>query len=354
MRKYFKYLIKKNIPLFVVLTAVLTIATFSELLTARLFYTDGNTHQNFASGIPFSALFAIIGISCVFVAVYTFRYKMDKRSIDTYYSLPITRQELMISHYIVGLLVLLASFTTVYFASVINLSLRQNLYNMSSFFVGYPIAILSIILFYTINVCIFTKANNVVDGCIFILGYLALFFMIATKITDFVNTPFPAYAFTTFFPILGAFDLTNDFAIKGYDATINAKTIPAITPPSEFTVNYFNTYQRAVLGVIFSIILTIILVVYTILTLKRERAEDVEGTSEQFLGYKLLIPTYSILLNALNRQTSLNSNSFTMFSIYFICAIILTMVYKRKIKIPLKWLGICFASNFLGMLLQLI
>ena len=86
------------------------------------------------------------------------------------------------------------------------------------------------------------------------------------------------------------------------------------------------------------------------LLLPYEKGENAEQISDSWFGYKLLIPTYTAFLLALN----LNTFDMIWFCTIAVAAIVATVVYQRKFKFHLKWWGMIGGALALGLFLGIL
>ena len=110
MRKYLCYEIKKNIWTLFVLSAVCLIPYVATVSTMLLTY-GSEYPANPRLGIM---AFELIVLAFV-VPVYCFSFKMQKRSVDFYYALPLKKEKLYAVKLLVGALLVLVPYTVAYF-----------------------------------------------------------------------------------------------------------------------------------------------------------------------------------------------------------------------------------------------
>ena len=89
-KKYFNYLFKsrKNINIFLLIVNII-------ITSFNLFTGSGESAYRYINILELTA--AIILIECLALPIMIFFYRFSKRAADTYFSLPITRQELLIT-----------------------------------------------------------------------------------------------------------------------------------------------------------------------------------------------------------------------------------------------------------------
>ncbi|MDO5330113.1 MAG: hypothetical protein Q4F15_01600 [Bacillota bacterium] len=134
-KSYFKWQLKQWIPMFFILTAFLgAIFLFTALLQTPYAINAATTSDGvyyypfYMSSTPGSMILsaiipAIIATFSMPFFVYSYRYK--KQSADTYLPLPLKRGTILRTRLIIGLLMLLASITVVYWLGIGIFAIRQ-------------------------------------------------------------------------------------------------------------------------------------------------------------------------------------------------------------------------------------
>ena len=109
MIRYLKYELKKNFWTLVVLTAIAVIVYVVTVSTSKLFSTG--TYGIFNQDPQISLIYTILGIFCAVVPVLMYSFKMNKRSVDAFYSLPIKKEKMYLVKTLMGLLLVLIPYT---------------------------------------------------------------------------------------------------------------------------------------------------------------------------------------------------------------------------------------------------
>ena len=151
-REYFTYLLKskKYILLLILLVTLL-----------NCFGSSGS----FSNGIQIF----ITGIMCFLVPFSVFYYIHDKRAVDTFYSLPISRKKLLCTGLLFCILVIYLSLML----CVIVFALSTKMHILKFVYVA-VVALLAISTLVLFNVAIFTLANNTIDGIVILGAYTLL------------------------------------------------------------------------------------------------------------------------------------------------------------------------------------
>lgn len=330
--KFFCFEIKKHLWAFVVLVAVCTLPYIVELSTMDFSYV----YRHYQTGEMFTvlhssqiglALFAL-GALCFLSPVLVYSFKMSKRGVDGYYSLPLKKEKLYLVKTMVGLLLVLIPFTVMYWSGFLTLLCRaENPYDMFWYLPAYfGSALLGICLF-GLNAFLFTRGNSVADGIVFMLAYIPFFVMLyAYCIEAFNLSNYPSETgFFSFGSLVQFGTAMNDLILRYENVSLS---------PLTFVV-------MPILGVAGYALLFILL--------PYEKGENAEQVSDSWFGYKILIPVYTAILIALN-----DASYIIFFCLIAMSAIIATVVYQRKFKFHLKWWGMIGGALMLGLFLGLI
>ena len=123
--KFFCFEMKKHLWAFVVLAAVCTLPYIAKLSTMDLFYVyehhdTGEMITQILSSQIGLAFFAL-GALCFLSPVLVYSFKMSKRGVDGYYSLPLKKEKLYLVKTMVGLWLVLVPFTVMYWSGFLTL-----------------------------------------------------------------------------------------------------------------------------------------------------------------------------------------------------------------------------------------
>ena len=128
MIRYLKYELKKNFWTLVVLTAIAVIVYVVTVSTSKLFSTG--TYGIFNQDPQISLIYTILGIFCAVVPVLMYSFKMNKRSVDAFYSLPIKKEKMYLVKTLMGLLLVLIPYTIAYWLGFLTIALRENYFHL--------------------------------------------------------------------------------------------------------------------------------------------------------------------------------------------------------------------------------
>ena len=314
MKKYFLYELKKN-AFAICFLAVFAIAEYTiPLMSQKAEYLKFN--NNFAQ-ISFTAGF----IACM-VPVWVFNYRMKRRSVDLYFSLPLSHTKILTVKYLIGLIAVFLPYTLAFWlGSFVIMYKLHGIYNLAYIPALYACSLLPIFCLYTLVSFIYTRANKPVDGLVFVImwmfaGWLLINFL--DRFTGYSSTVFHPEYYTFFSPLS---ETTRHFngLISGGDS---------------FYYNNLPTLSEEInMGIAYSItgLLSVAATAGIFLCENHTKAENAGQISESLYGYRVLIPLYAfILMSGINF-----SYPDEIFFVVLLClgVYLLSVLYKRTAKI---------------------
>jgi hypothetical protein len=252
-----------------------------------------------------------------------YSFKMKKRSVDAFYSLPIKREKIMLAKTLVGLLLVLIPYTIAYWAGFLTVCCRENYFRLGYYVPGYFGGVLFGVCLYGVYAFSFTRSNRVSDGIIYMLAYTFIGGLLARSIVlNFELVPqagaLEPYDFISFAG-LDVFGGNIDNLICGDVVTWRAITF--------------------VVPIVYAVLSYTLLFVLV----KKEKGEDAEQISLSRFGYRTLIPLYIIAFMSMNRNGSLLN-----FFLILIGAVVTTVAYTRKIRFGRKYWAMIGISLAVG------
>ena len=282
MIKLLNYFLKKRLQLITIVSAILVIIVFiicydNKYVYDKVMYdqtTGIEYYVTTAINLPFDSLRFLVIILAIIIPILEFSFKMKKISIDQMYSLPIKREKLYITKYLVGLIEIIIPITISFLFMVLLIICKENLFKTILFIPYYFGLIILTTIIYTLVVFIFTRCNTVTDGVVLIGLYSLVFLSLFTAIKTRINWTFLQYisSFSIFSPLK-----TFDDYMRSFICNKN---------PSEWIVYKF------MWSLIIEIILFVIMTVLFFVLLKKQKAEDAEQISNSYFGYNLMIQLY--------------------------------------------------------------
>lgn len=338
MKKMLSYYIKKRWYIIVVLSLILTAITSVVLLNNNFIriqniYENGNIvgAKEVAKNSPLGMLAVFAALLATIVPIFEFYFKMSKISIDQFYSLPIKKEKLYFSKYIISLLEIVIPITVSFITTYIFLLIKPNIFDMKYFFIFYILLLLITIMLFTCIVFIYTRCNTFFDGLINILGYSIVLVPIVAIVQKVFNLRYNHFGDWSFYFLYSP--------ITRLTVILNELFINKFSTSDVFISDYiiFHTF----------IILSIIAFVLFIKLNKNEKAENSMQISKSRFAYKFLLPTYIISLLAL----SVYSGSAILLILVIVGGYLGYVIYKRSFKLS-KYDYYCLLINLaFGLLL---
>ena len=347
MKAFWKYELKRSLRLLLILLAVCIVPLVINCAQSELFWmgeVNGKNRLSVYDVLVPSAAF-MIGALALCLPMYLYAFKSAKRSVDTWYALPIKRWKIYFIKTMVGFFLMIVPFTAAYWLGVGTLAIRENYYQMSAFIPTYFSLLFYGICLFGISAFFVTRANVIADGLVFLFGCaflgmllletaFALFDLVLINPTTVViPSAGRTYIRTTF----ETFDLTLFGGISR-----STDVFSGLVCGEERTLEWWWFVIAAVYGALgyFGLFATA----------KTGRAEDAEQISTTWFGYKTLLPIYTTLA-----AFSFASTGGILIAVVgaSIASLAGYIAYRRKIKIE-KWDWICLvASVAIGIILSL-
>lgn len=177
MIKFIRYELKRNLLPMVIFTAIAClIVGIMNTLSDTYYYYDFPNEVRVRSAL-LSTPTVIFVILCVIVPILQFSFRMKSRGADLWYSLPVKREKLMLVRTLAGLLLAVIPFTVSYWFGFFILLGRTNYYVLHGYLLYY-LALLPLgVLLFGIYSFLFSRANTVCDGIIFMIAWTFIFMM---------------------------------------------------------------------------------------------------------------------------------------------------------------------------------
>ena len=340
--RYFRYELKKNLKTLGLLTAICTIIYVVVTSTSNLYYSYGTIavyvpgHSN-SGGIrnnspQISIIYLLLGAMCFVVPALMYSFKMNRRSADAFYSLPIKREKLYLVKTLVGLILVFVPYTIAYAAGFLCIALRENFYNLIWYLPGYFGGILFGLSLYGVAAFSFARANRVADGVIFMIFYALIGLLIASLVEEIEierGIPYDERMETMYFSPMGCFIL--------FSEKIDALLREGGNQDLDFLMFLF-VFLHAVAGFALLFLLP-----------RFDKGEDAEQYSDSWFGYRVMIPLYTALLIGLMGGTE------ALYIVLFtVAAIVMTIIYRRKALFSWQYWVMIAVGALGGIVLNLI
>lgn len=309
IKQYYRFLLKKRIPFIIgliigfTLIAIITNCVENYFL-GEIIDTPWLKHRNYGLSI----YYVLIALSCLIITIKEFSFKMNKIEAIKLYSFPITRKELYITKYLLGLTEIIIPFTICYFASVFILLNNSYSFNVFGIILYYPLALIAILLSFSYSVFFFTRGNNLLDGvAILLISVVGSTFVLycqfsynlgLSPLESFQNLPYPGLNFVT---MVSEAMLSGKNPMSDMDVAVPVVTIVWVVLAIASVILFFNSINKT-------------------------RKEDIGAKSESWFGYKTLLPVLLVPLGA-NPYTLILGVIFTYFGY---------ALYKRSFRFDKK------------------
>ncbi len=323
MIKYLKYELKKNIWTFCLLTAICTILYVAEL-SSKPFINSYN-------GEPLSPSLSVVVVAMTLltfiVPVLTYSFKMNKRSIDGYYALPLKREKLYLVKTIVGLLLVFVPFTIAYWCGFIVLLFRSHLFQLVWYLPAYFGFLLFGLCAYGLNAFVFTRGNRVWDGIVLMMTYAFIGLLIVGYIEYVTHT-------------VVFWRHEENFSIWG--------PMIVFCGNMERLICNFETDDWSVWTFLYPIFTGGVSYFLLFFNLRFEKGENAEQVSESWFGYKLMIPLYVIFTTAISELLILN------LCMTAVGGIVATVIWRHRFRFSWKYWVMIGGAILVGVLLNLL
>ena len=283
MKKMFLYYFRRRLPAMIILMiaiAIMTIIIQSQSSYINYSQSGGYRIETAGQTNPFIYLSIVLSVIVTIIPIMEFSFKMKRRSVDLYYSLPIKRIKLYICKYFVGLAEFLILYIPQWLISFIWLATLpsvSNIYDMS-YSIYFMLASIGYgILIYTFLTFFYTMGNTLIDGIIFMAlasCFLPTLMNVMYSLILGANFSDRTFYMRWFFIYSPLFDISGKMhsnMIGGTYGDIN------------------------ILGIILNIALAILAsIAFFFIHSEKNNAELVGDESDTIFGYKLFIPLYMV------------------------------------------------------------
>lgn len=323
MKRYFRYEFVKNLKMLGLLTAICSVVYVVTMASSRLI-APGGANRPWTSQI--GVVYTLLGILSFVVPALMYSFKMNKRSADVFYSLPLKREKIYLVKTLVGLILVLLPYTVAYFLGFITVALRENYYRLLWYLPGYFGGLFFGICMYGVSAFAFTRANRVIDGVIF-MGFYALVGMVvgyaAWQMIN-QNAAEVKEALESFSPVvcLSKWGGNIDSLLRGNEVGWN---LPMFLFPFLFAAAGYAAF---------------------FFLIRYEKAENSEQNSDSWFGYRTMIPVYTALLIVIS------GGGWIFLALFAVSAIVLTVVYTRKVLFSWKYWLMIAAGIAAGLVLN--
>lgn len=284
------------------------------------------------------------------VPIVEFEGFINKRNLDTLYSMPISRKSLMTAHTISAFAQMAIPFWVVnlfwYFYRIFgNSCYRQDMVWLT---IGLTFALCLVTL--ACAEFFFLNGNSVWDGVILVgmgvISYFAVMVILGVIIRSGISTVVKTFMSL---PALLLFIATNDEISMRYYVQGEWHNESTSDWISEFT-------EKVSVSLILWAVLAVVMMVASYRIFTRRRAETAEGISDGWLGYKLMMPLYSVaamlFCSILIGGEGMSAEAIGFKLVFFVIVVLGYVVYRRGFKFKksdLIFLAVLLVASFSGL-----
>lgn len=297
--KYLGYRLRKSFTYFALITVLASLfAIFIDIVPSYMALGNGVDYPD--------RIYTSIGIlgfvytaMSLFIPVREFSGLLNKRNQDTLRSLPITKRQSAVAHYltviIASLGVMIISFSVYYIRLIVTIGKSGEMLEHIGLSATLPLLysfitmLVLVILYETIVSFLLISANTITDGAVFAIGWTFLPYLLASVYERHFDDSFKAL----FSGVTHYGDL--EYIIPGLNVIKVANVVNMISSSrNKFSEVIFHR------GVIFFLLISAVLAIAALVCFVyfsgRKKAEALGGISQAPHGYRFLIPAYGISL----------------------------------------------------------
>lgn len=316
-KEYLKYLFKSKKGLCVALSLLYLIAYI-------LCFTIDAEAGEMVGLVAISAIFGLFTIITVPI-VYSFVH--NKKAVDSYFSLPVTRKEIIFTSQLFINLVVAVSFLVLSIASLIIGAYKGHINLYSAYVIYMLVAIVGGIIMTSFTTSLFLEANSLFDGCVLICAYFVLPLVIWLAIETFQEQ------------LIAGFKPLNAGNILSYISLPTALITSEIGYGEALYVNgteLFMVPTSLIISLAWHAGVSVVSLRRNFVERKVERAESI---SNRFFSYPFVIYAYTftiVFAITVNEFIGMRIDALIAYFIVFVAFMVANFVYKRKIHIELK------------------
>ena len=340
-RKYFAVLFKKNISILIFNTMIFTLFYIIPLVIKNS-NPDYNPGGYYSLSTNYGFLIAILAIFAIFYPAVAFEYLNRKKQIDSYYSLPITRNSIAVLHIIFGLLSVIVPFTVVYFTGSIITLIKFKEITYYYYIIFYFLITFSFILYFLFNTFFFTRANKISDG---IITMMLANFVFATVAWAIRCLFFPAndtsmLIVSSFIPFSGFIfygNYFNDLIVAKYnyyDYCIDKANIDRVPLSYNEWMGYNIDEFKWIYLIILLCMAAISIALFFVLHKKR-KPENAEDISNSKFGLRVIVPIIHICMGIVLAINTEIISGLILYCILIASYIGFNIYELRSFKMPL-------------------
>ena len=336
-KRYFVYHFKKNLFYFLSAAVILIWVVYNTSVNTEYYRLE-------AFGVPYESIYQKLSLvpaaMCLaFLSAFTPIVELSvfkkRRDLDSLFSLPVSRREMLGVHFLNGLLIN----STIFTASILTLLLCATSFDCQyeALFPLLPFWLSGLVLgaaLYSLSSFLFYEGNTLVDGIVFIIGsqYIPILFFNAVLFRCFNFETRETFEFLTGLSPWNAADFLATYFEK------------MILPPNESYLNNTSGY----ISIGFFVLVGIASLFGFFHFSYKKRVEKTGEISESFFGYRVQLPL--ILLSLL----LITCGTLTLVFLSMISVFIGYLIYRRGFHFKREDAIVCGSILLLGFILAVI
>lgn len=339
MKAYFRYLIKKRLPIYLSLFVIYLLCFLIINSVSRVSYFAGHGRIRLNTNYFMLTYYAGLGIGLFAIGLFEFSFKMNKITAAQAYSFPMKREKFYLCRFIFGYLEVVIPFTIAMFISLIPFVIekesryfilfnyqisKDQVSNLAGVFPFYFSLIFVGFLVYSFEVFFYCQANTFIDG------------IVTVAMAAFVLLPygFIIYPYSTgsTFSVLDLYWLSSEVGFLTIDGS------SSLLMDGGFMVNLQRTF------VVIYVIAGLACFVGQYFASKNFKSEDAGQRSESWFCYRILLPLTGIGFCYLSKDLLINL-------MIMVATFLVYVLYKRTIKFDLKTIIVMICVLTLEMLM---
>ena len=313
--KYFGYLFKENnktlfVLMFIGFILCPMLMSVSTVLKSEFFY--GN----------FMFYHCVIFLLCYLIPFINFYFINRKKSIDTFFSLPISKSKLFIFKVLFTLIEIFGIYLLNMIISFLIILFKGSYINVSYFILAILINITLGMTLVFVNIFIIIKCNNYIDSLICMVVYSILPQVIIETVNAFLHNVTYGVSYDLI--------ISNYFSIPTiYFSNFSYSLNKALEANKYLSINDFN-----ITTIFIMVVIGVVLLIASYVCFKNRKGEHAEQMTTSKLMYKAFLPValISILIIFGNDRNDINVYLFSTVIAIFVY-IIGVFIYNRNLKL---------------------
>lgn len=311
-QNYFKSLLVKNKKLIILYTFILFVifpipalmGDYAALDSGRLYYQ-------------------MIMIALVIVLpIISFKFNTNKKSVDTYYSLPISRKELFLCHYLAPIVAVYLPMLLIYIIGAMiwwNRCIDSEGMSFIMTIISFVEMMLINLAQYSLSTWAVNKANSFLDSALIALGYAVAPYAVFLAVEMFVNSQL----------------VSTGIGLKEYILVILDLFSPVwVSSSMVFNDQNFGMFNNdGILWILFHFLMVGVFAYLAFQVFKKRKGEDAEQITNNFWTYPFLIHVASIcIVSYFNLLDTSLVDLIIYISLSFIIFMIMNFIANRSVK----------------------